>query len=298
MKRGTKMILQGALIVTVFGLILSLGALAAARFDISHLIPFASQTVEPPTLTPSVDFQEFNVLGQMVEEPFSNITVDAQTCNVNLVPSSDGTCQVEYPTDDQLECSVSVQQDTLHVVFRDHRSWDSDVSFSLVPMDITLYLPQSQYEQLKLDSVSGDITVPENFSFSKAQVGTTSGKLQFYAGVSGDLALETVSGDLEVTHVEPKSLSLTSTSGSMDASYVAVMETWDIDSVSGEVTLTDCDAQALVIRTISGDVKASLRTDKTFSTQTVSGDVDVPSGTSGSSCKVSTVSGDITCTIQ
>lgn len=215
----------------------------------SRFVTFFSQTINPPAITPVLDSQEFNILGQMVEEPFSNITVDAEACNVNLVSSSDGICQVEY-------------------------------------------------KQLNLDSVSGSITVPEDFSFSQAQVSTTSGKLQFYASVSGNLSLESVSGTMEVSNVTPQSLSLSSTSGPIHASQVAVMETWDINSVSGQVTLTDCDASSLVISTVSGGVKASLRSGKTFSTQTVSGDVQVPSDSSGGTCNISTVSGDITCTIQ
>ena len=295
MKRGKKMFLLGALIVTISGFVLSLGALAAAKFDLSHLMASTSPTAEPPVLTSSVDSPEASLLTQTVEESFSNITVDAQACNVNLIPTSDGTCQVEYPTHEKLSCTVSVQQDTLCVVFRDYRSW---YNFSLGELDITLYLPQRQYQNLKLDAASGGITVPEDFSFSKAQVSTVSGELQFYAGVSDDLTLETVSGNLKLTNGEPKSLSLSSTSGAIDVSHVAVVENWGIDSVSGKVTLTDCDAGTLEVNTISGDVEASLRTGKTFSTQTVSGDVKVPSGTSGGSCQITTVSGDITCTIQ
>lgn len=283
-------------IFTVFVLIFSV--VDTARVDMSRFVTFFSQTINPPAITPVVDSQEFNILVQMVEEPFSNITVDAEACNVNLVPSSDGICQVEYPTDDQLECSVSVQQNTLQIIFRDHRSWPDNVNISMEPLEITLYLPQSQYEQLNLDSVSGSITVPEDFSFSQAQVSTTSGKLQFYASVSGNLSLESVSGTMEVSNVTPQSLSLSSTSGPIHASQVVVMETWDINSVSGQVTLTDCDASSLVISTVSGGVKASLRSGKTFSTQTVSGDVEVPSDSSGGSCNISTISGNITCTIQ
>lgn len=298
MKGSKKPVIFGVLIAVAAVFLLLLWGLNALRADFSLFVGSFSQTIDPPALTPTPDSQEFNILAQMVEEPFSNITVDAEACNINLVPSTDGTCQVEYPTGDQLECSVSVQQNTLRIIFRDHRSWPDNVNVSTVPLEITLYLPQSQYELLNLDSVSGSITVPEDFSFSQAQVSTTSGKLEFYAPVSGNLTLESVSGPLEVSNVTPQSLSLSSTSGSIHASQVVVMETWDIDSVSGQVTLTDCDASSLVINTISAGVKASLRSGKTFSTQTVSGDVEVPSDSSGGSCNISTISGDITCTIQ
>ena len=295
-KRSRKPVIFGVLIGASAVVLLVVWGMNALKADFSRFEAPFSQSIASPALTSPVDAQDFHTVRQTVEESFTSIAVDAEACNIHLVPSTDGTTQVEYTTGDKLECSVSVAQNILRIIFRDHRSWTDNMNAS--PLEITLYLPQSQYEQLNLDSVSGSITVPEDFSFSQAQVSTTSGALKFYAPVSGNLTLESVSGTMEVSNIAPQSLSLSSTSGSIHASQVVVMETWDINSVSGQVTLTDCDASSLVINTISASVKASLRSGKTFSTQTVSGDVEVPSDSSGGSCNISTISGDITCTIQ
>ena len=110
--------------------------------------------------------------------------------------------------------------------------------------------------------------------------------------------METISGDVDITGWMPQTLQIQSTSADVRLSQVVVANSCRVKNVSGDVRLNSCDAQSLVISTVSGDISASLCTGKTFSTQTVSGDVDVPSNSSGGSCNLSTVSGDITCTIQ
>lgn len=307
MKFTRKLVVQVALGVTTTGFLLSLGALAAAKFDLSRIDPLASPQVTPTMgeSIPSADVtsngendNSIGIVTQTVAESFTNISVDSENCDVHLIPSQEDTCQVEYPTHPEMTCSVSVHDDTLQIVFEDNRIWTNFISASFQPMEINLYLPQTQYEHLELETVSGTMTVPENFSFTQSDVHTTSGEIQFTAHNSESLSLESVSGNISVNDVTPQALKIHTTSGDIHLSQVVTAGPCTIDSVSGDVKLKDCDAPELTIDTTSGDVEASLRSGKTFSTQTVSGDVDVPSDSSGGSCNISTISGDITCTIQ
>lgn len=310
MKHRQKIALRVALTVTAAGVLLSVGTLSAARFDISRVIPQptspanqtaqtppAGQTSLPPSSSPVTDGDGYTVVTQQIKEAFDHISVDGDTCNVRLIPSQDGVCQVEYPTHPEMTCSISVRGDTLEIVFEDHRTWQNLVGMSVQPLELNLYLPQSQYDQLELSTVSGSMTVPENFSFTQSTLHTTSGEVQFTAANSGSLSLESVSGELSVKGVTPQTLKVHTTSGDIHLSQVVVSDTCTMDSVSGDVEVQDCDGAAWTISTTSGDVEASLRSGKTFSTKTVSGEVNVPSDTSGGSCKITTVSGDITCSI-
>lgn len=311
MKHRQKIAIRAALAVTATGVLLSLGALAAARFDVSQVIPQPTppanqtaqtpptgQTTLPPSSSPSTDGQGYTVVTQTVEEAFDSISVDGDNCDVRLIPSQDGVCQVEYPTHPEMTCSISVRGDTLEIVFQDNRTWNNSVGMSFQPLEINLYLPQTQYDQLELVTVSGNITVPEDFSFTQSSIHTTSGEIQFTADNSGSFSLESVSGDLSAKGVAPQTLKVHTTSGDIHLSQVIASGSCTIDSVSGDVELQDCDGEKFTISTTSGDVEASLRSGKTFSTQTVSGEVEVPSNTSGGSCEITTVSGDITCSVQ
>lgn len=310
MKHRQKIALRAALTVTAAGVLLSVGALAAARFDVSRVIPqlapSGNQTAQtpssgltslPPSSIPVTDGDGYTVVTQRVEEAFDRISVDGDTCNVRLIPSQDGVCQVEYPTHPEMTCSISVRGDTLEIVFEDHRTWQNLVGLSVQPLELNLYLPQTQYDQLELSTVSGSMSVPEDFSFTQSTLHTTSGEVQFTAGNSNSLSLESVSGDLSVKGVTPQTLKVHTTSGGIHLSQVVVSDTCTLDSVSGDVEVQDCDGAAWTISTTSGDVEASLRSGKTFSTKTVSGEVVVPPDTSGGSCSITTVSGDITCSV-
>lgn len=281
MRTTKKTVLFVACILIGMGFVLSLGAMAGMKFDVSRI----------HTAT-------YHLTSHTVEEPFTSISVDASECDVRLLPSQDGVCRVECPENEDVTYSVSVEQETLSVVEHDTRAWwgHVQVGFDLERMELTVYLPEQTYRNLSVETISGDVSIPDSFSFDAADIHNTSGEVHFSAGVTQDLTIETISGDLDVTGAEPQALTLQSTSGEVRISRVIVGGPCRIDNVSGDVNLTDCDADTLDVNTISGHVSASLRTGKTFSTQTVSGDVDVPSDASGGSCQITTTSGDITCT--
>lgn len=280
MKHPKRTAMLVSLIAIVIGFLLSLGALAGMKFDFTRL-----NTVEYHTVTHSIS------------ESFSNLSMDVIDCDVRLVPSDDGTCRVECPESTTTTYSVYVEQGTLTIAAQKRALWYHFISIDLYTEDLVVYLPQQIYQTLQLQTVSGNISLPQEFSFEDAHISTISGSLDSSCAVSGDATVETVSGEVSITRWTPKSLGVQSTSAGVSLSQVVVSGPLQLETVSGTVQLTDCDADSLNIDTISSKVSASLRSEKTFSIQTVSGAVDVPSGTSGGFCTISTVSGDITCTI-
>ena len=260
MRRSKKIAILTACALIIVGFVLALSALIVMKFDLSRLNTLDYHTATYP-----------------IQESFSAIQVDVTDCDVQLLPSQDGTCRVECPESRTSHYAVEVKQGVLTVSQNDTGAWYNHVGIYLGPVELTIYLPQDQYERLSVDSLSGTVSVPDNFSFDNLQVYTTSGSVYLAAQVTEEVCVDTVSGELELTGTQPQALRLQST--------------------SGNVTLTDCDAKAIHIETISGNVSAALTSSKTFSVQTVSGDVRTPQGTTGDLCEISTVSGNITCTI-
>ena len=66
-----------------------------------------------------------------------------------------------------------------------------------------------------------------------------------------------------------------------------------VDVDTGDVTLNRCDADAIYIETDTGDVTGTLLTEKTFRIETDTGRYDVPYGTVGGICAITTDTGDI-----
>lgn len=281
MKSVRPILIRVSLLAVGVGFVLSLGALIGLKFDFTRLYT-----------------QEVYPISRFSPDPFRHISIDVSDCNVRFVPSEDGMYRVDCPETSSITYSVYIVQDTLMVEEEDHGAWYTHIGIAPEPRELVVHLPQQAYETLEVKTVSGDITLNQDFSFVNAYLSTTSGTLQCSSAVSGDASVETVSGDVDITGWTLKSLQGQSTSGVMRLYQVDVDGICHLDSVSGNVQLVDCDAQSMILSTVSGDISASLCTDKTFSAQTVSGNIQVPTDTSGDPCQVSTVSGDITCTIQ
>ena len=281
MKPIRTILIRVSLLAIALGFVLCLGALVAMKFDLTRF-----------------NTQETQVVNHTVSESFANISVDVSDCDVRFVSCHGDTCPVDCPESPNLSYSISVEQGTLIITEQDDTAWYHHVGIDLEPKELVVYLPQQTYGTLKLKTVTGNVSLPQDFSFVDATISTTSGTLQCASAVSGEATMETISGDVDITGWMPQTLQIQSTSADVRLSQVVVANSCRVKNVSGDVRLNSCDAQSLVISTVSGDISASLCTGKTFSTQTVSGDVDVPSNSSGGPCNLSTVSGDITCTIE
>ena len=317
----TKKILLIVSILCIFaGLMLCLGAFAAEGFA--------------PAKLNSLNFESHTYT---IEEPFTSLFIDGAECDVRLLPSEDGDCRVVCRESVQIDHTVRVVDGTLTVERVDHRRWyERIMNFRWGRMEVSVYLPESTYASLSVSSVSGDVTVPADFSFTEAEVQSTSGNVRFLASVENGLSVKTVSGDLSVQEVSPKSLHVRSTSGDVtlssirvegelelrtvsgdlelsqvdcgsldaettsgevDASALRAVEDLRIKTVSGDVDLRSCDADTLWIKTTSGDVSGRLLSEKIFVTNTTSGSVRVPPSASGGKCEVTTTSGDIKFTV-
>lgn len=260
MRRSKKIVILAACAFIVVGFVMALSALVMLRFDLTKL-----------------NTLDYHIVSYPVQTSFSAIRVDVTDCDVQLLPSQNGTCWVECPESKTSGYTVEVQQDTLTVSQNETRTWYDHMGIYLGPVELTIYLPQDQYDRLSVDSLSGTVTVPDNVSFDNLQVYTTSGSVYLTAQVAQEVCVTTVSGELELSGIQP--------------------QTFQLQSTSGTVTLSNCDAQAIHIETISGNVSAALTSPKTFSVQSISGRIRTPLGTTGDVCQITTVSGDITCTI-
>lgn len=315
MKSAKRAAILAAVGLIAVGLAAAVGAMAAMKFDFTKL-----------------NTQSFVTNTYPVTQAFSRISVDSAGCDVRLLPSEDGSCQIVCSESDKVSYSVAVENDTLTIVQQDERQWYDCIGVYWGDMALEVYLPQSEFEALSVQAFSGNLTVPEGFVFETAEIQSTSGYVRFSAAVNGTLSVETKSGDLYVGQTAPEQLTMQSASGRITVEAVeagaalqvktesgairltdigcgsAAIETrsgavrfsdvianqWiHIESTSGGVALRRCDADSLWIQTRSGEVSGSLLSEKVFLTETSSGDVQVPHSTSGGTCEIITASGDI-----
>ena len=291
-----KWIIASAVCVLIGGFIV-FGAAAAVDFDFTA---FNSENTYEKTYA--------------VSEGFENINIETAESDINFI-ISDGVCKVVCTESDKVSYSVSADGATLNIIMEDNRRWYEHISFmyGYDNWEITVYLPKSEYKKLKAKSSGGDISVSDDFAFEVLELGCTSGDIEAYSDVSDTVTvstssgnicisgqsanlikLNTTSGGIELNDVYARSAELKSTSGNIEIERTEASENIKINTTSGAVSLLSCDSENIEIKTTGGNVSGYLMSEKDFTVNTSSGDIDLPDGSSSrQKCIVSTSSGDI-----
>ncbi len=319
MKKGIKIALITALILLGIGIILTAVAFCMVGFELSGLNGVESVTLE-----------------HSIGSDFSNIDISAVEADVNIQKSNTGKAYVVCRETDKITHSVHVENGTLSIIRYDQRSWWECVGIFWAEMSVTLYLPEAEYGNVRLESVSGNVRLDNGFQLGDLHMKTSSGKALLNTVHAGRIQISTISGDVEAKHIICKDLSLDTASGDLLLSKIETEEVvflkstsgnieWDhgtgsalqISAVSGNLSVSDClfggdlsanttsgeirmqgiDAQNLTFSTVSGNINISLLKEKRYETSTVSGNIHVPNDGGEGNCKLSSVSGNIRVTV-
>lgn len=258
-------------------------------------------TDEPANLSVSASESSFvvkeNTNGEKTfttEAIFENIDISCVEKDIHFYPSKDNKCAITYREIKHINVSITIEKGTLIYREKDDRNWSRHI-LCVNNSFIDVYLPEKEYENLKLLTVSGDITLDYKFTFKNADLQSTSGDIVLHSNISGKIYANTVSGDIDLENIRCNTLKLNTTSGDIDMSDVVSENTAALNSVSGDITFSNSDAADYSISTVSGDVDGNILTPKQYITSTVNGDVNVPNSASDAAgkCYISTVSGDI-----
>ena len=301
MKKGNNILLFAALTLMLIGL-----ALFVVDRSKDHRDPL-SFDVTPCVLT-SVD----------VEDSFREISVSANIESISFLPSADGGCRVEFLEPEKVEPSARVVNGTLTIGTTQPGNILEIVVSSLIDTPtITVYLPADDYDNLKLESDTGSVTLPEDFSFGSIELESDTGSINCSASARQHIRVKSDTGAVELDSVicagpitiredTGKTMLRNVNCGSLDFhGCTGLFEMEDllstgliaIEQDTGAVLFERCDASELRIKTSTGKVVGSLLTEKVFNAKSDTGKVEVPNTTSGGSCTITTDTGKIQVTV-
>lgn len=262
---------------------------------------------------------------------FQNIQIDTGTCDVRFF-KTDGDLTVLCPKTEKLEYIVLVEDGVLRISAMDMRKWYDFIGLNFGEMEITVYLPKESFESLYIQTDTGDIEIPQDFSFDTAELLTSTGNITFAAEVNkllstgnstgdtkiygscpaqldvrsstgeiqlenmqngGDIRLISSAGEVSAENVTCKNLTSKSSTGDVELENVLVEGTLQITTTTGEVELQNCDASGVKIDTDTGDVSGHFLSPKYFIADTDTGDVRIPQSREGGECRITTDTGDI-----
>lgn len=301
MKTSTKIWLVLAALLVLLGIGVFMAAVAAMDFDLTNLSThkFERKTYE-------------------VEGDFENITVDTTISAVTFMPSTDGKCRVGCDEMPKITHSVSVKDSTLVIETKDSRKWYDYIGFFIGDMRMTVYLPQNEFKSLIMKTDTGDIDIPENFSFENVSIESDTADIDFLADASsdlklstdtgeitvksvvsdGDIYLETDTGEITLADVKCNKLTAESNTGKISLTNTVAKNSFSIENNTGGVRFEKCDAGEIFVETDTGSVTGTLLSDKVFITETSTGNIDVPKTTSGGRCEITTSTGNIKIEIE
>lgn len=315
MNKITKTWLVNAAFLTVLGLVIFVGSMAACGWDFTRLstVKYETNTYE-------------------MRESFESIAIDVDTAKVEFVPSPDGTCGVVCFETEKVKHSAAVQNGVLVIDTVDARKWYDHIGFFLGSPKITVYLPQTKYVSLSIETDTGDIAIPGDFTFEhltikgdtadadclatvlndmeialstgnikvdgasadRIRLITKTGGIHVESVASGgNIDIETDTGDVKLTGVVCGDLTVESDTGTIFLKNVAAAGRFSIESDTGDVRLENSDAAQISIETDTGDVIGTLLSDKIFMAETSTGRVSVPKTVTGGKCEITTSTGDI-----
>ncbi len=304
-----------AIVLVSIGILLFTGVCIAMKFNFTKL-----DTVAYETNTYTAD------------NNFRNIEINVSETDILFKPSTDSNVSVVCVESDKVKHSVSVEKETLHITVDDKRNWYDHITIFSHALSMTVYLPSEKYALLKIDSNTGNVTIPNVFSFDNADITTSTGDIDCNASVKDKFKGETSTGAIQLDKVQAENMDLSVSTGHIDINSVTCKDTISAKVSTGKITLTDvtcqnftstgstgnvtmknttasdkftierstgdihfenCDANQIDIKTSTGDVNGTLNSEKIFVTKTSTGTVHVPETASGGKCKITTSTGDI-----
>ena len=142
MSRAKKIWLIAASALTVSGILLMVGALAAVGFDYKKL-----STVSYLTVT------------EEISEEFDSVSIDVATADIEVIPSDGKDCRVVLYERKSDRFSASVEDKTLVSRRNGDKKWYEEIHIDFDSPKITAYLPKDKYDDFRIKCTTGDILI-------------------------------------------------------------------------------------------------------------------------------------------
>ena len=267
-----------------------------------------------------------------INEEFINLLIKTDTAKIVFMPSADGKCRVECYEQENEKHSVTVENNTLVIDITEEKAWFEYININFASPQLTVYLPNTEYDSLTINESTGNIEIPNDFNLKNIDISITTGDVKCSASASEAIKIKTSTGNIDISAISAGSLDLSTTTGKItvtdarcdgeieikvntgkarltdisckslissgstgDLSLkdVVATEKFSINRSTGDIKFEACDAAEIFVNIDTGDVEGTLLSDKVFIIKTDTGKIDVPNSITGGRCEITTDTGDI-----
>jgi DUF4097 and DUF4098 domain-containing protein YvlB len=142
---------------------------------------------------------------KVIKNPtFTNIEVEADNAEVEIVSTTDSEATVEYTgagKRTKYNFDVDVKRDTLSVLLDEKRRFFFSFGFNSKGLKLTVSLPEEQYESMQVETDNGRISA-EDINVDALVMETDNGQIHIKNVETGVANVESDNGKLILDHVE------------------------------------------------------------------------------------------------
>ncbi len=185
---------------------------------------------------------------------FENIAIKVFTSDIRFLPADDGKCRIECYEDKKVRHTAEVKDGALVINTEDKRTWLGFISLSFTNPTMTVYLPQNKYEILDIDTDTGAVDIPKNFTFESIKIEGDTGAVTCSANVGGAVDIELDTGAISLSDVAAGNMRLKSDTGFIKLSGGSIAEKIDVKTGTGYMKLENITCGSILAEADTGRV--------------------------------------------
>ena len=219
MRRSTTISIIVAMILIVVGFCFMYFGAVGIDFDFSRLNTLAIETNT-----------------YKIENTFDSIKINTSVCDVVFLPTEKEYCEVVFREESKMKHSVKMSDNTLVIDYTNNKKWYDNIGIFWGKTDITVYLPDNTYKDVKIETNTGDVEL-KGFSFENLLISTNTGDVELKGFSLESLLIFSDTGDVEIADVETRELSAETETGDVSLKKVYVRNGIDIKTDTGDVEI-------------------------------------------------------------
>ena len=187
-----------------------------------------------------------------VTEPFQSISLETITADVTFLPTDGDSAKVVCFEEQKVKHTVSVEDGKLRIFAVDERKWYDYISlFSFKTPKITVYLPHLAYGALTLKTNTGDVNIPDHFTFASVDIAGNTGDVICASKVDGTVRIKISTGDISMQNAEVGATELKVSTG--DVSFSGCAQSLFVETSTGDISMQNAEVGSMDLRVSTGD---------------------------------------------
>ena len=222
-----KKALVTVVILMLLGAAIAAGVFAYSGFDISKF-----STVKYETKTYTADGN------------FTAINIDTRVSDLRFVKSEDGSVKAVCVEPGYIKRTVAVEDGCLRISFENRWKLLDKIDINYGSPKMTVCIPEGKYDSLAVLASTGDVSIPDGFSFGDIKIGTDTGDVNLESSPSpesslthGTVHIVTDTGDIAISGITAQSIKLRSDTGDVIINSVSLTENFTRTTNTGDTAI-------------------------------------------------------------